>query len=184
MDVMEAIKGRRSIRQYKNQDISDADINYVLEAARWAPSWANTQCFEFIIVRDTELKRRLADTLPEMNPARPAFFQAPVVIVACAQKQKSGYFKGAPATEKGDWLMFDTALALQNLTLAAYSRGLGTVHIGLFDAQKVKELLKVPAAVEVVELVPLGIPAEEGRTPKRRELTDLVFYNYYGERRP
>ncbi len=182
MEVMEAIKGRRSIRKYKEQDISNEDINFVLEAARWAPSWANTQCFEFIIVRNTELKKRLADTLPEMNPARPAFSQAPVVIVACAQKQKSGYFKGTPATDKGDWLMFDTALALQNLTLAAYSRGLGTVHVGLFDAQKVREILKVPTPVEVVELLPLGIPDEEGRAPKRRELTEFVFYNNYGER--
>jgi nitroreductase len=183
MELMEAIKGRRSIRKYKLQDISDEDISLVLEAARWAPSWANTQCFEFIIVRDAELKMRLAETLSEMNPARPAFSQVPVVIVACAQKQKSGFFKGTPATEKGDWLMFDTALALQNLTLAAYSRGVGTVHIGLFDAQKVKEILKVPASIEVVELIPLGIPDEEGRPPKRREITEFTFYNYYGERR-
>jgi nitroreductase len=182
MELMEAIKGRRSIRKYKQQEVSDEDISYILEAARWAPSWANTQCFEFIIVRDAELKKRLAETLPEMNPARPALSQVPVVIVACAQKQKSGFFKGTPATEKGDWLLFDTALALQNLTLAAHSRGLGTVHIGMFDSGRVKEILNVPASVEVVELIPLGIPDEEGRPPKRRDAAEFVFYNYYGDR--
>jgi nitroreductase len=106
----------------------------------------------------------------------------PVVIVACAQKEKSGFFKGTPATDKGDWLMFDTALALQNLTLAAYSRGLGTVHVGFFDAQKVKEILNIPAHIAAVELIPLGIPDEEGRTPKRRDVAEFVFYNYYGVR--
>ncbi len=183
MELMEAIKGRRSIRKYKQQDISDEDINNILEAARWAPSWANTQCFEFIIVRDAELKKRLSETLPEMNPARPAFAQVPAVIVACAQKERSGYFKGAPATDKGDWLMFDTGLALQNLTLAAYSRGLGTVHIGMFDARRAKEILSVPASVEVVELIPLGVPDEEGRPPKRRPCEEFVFYDTYGTKR-
>jgi nitroreductase len=183
MDVMEAIKGRRSIRAYKQATVSDEDIQYIMEAARWAPSWANTQCFECIIVRDAELKKRLAETLPDMNPARPAFLQVPVVIAACAQKQKAGFFKGNAATDKGDWLMFDTALALQNLTLAAYSRGLGTVHVGLFNAQQVKDILKVPAGVEVVELIPLGVPDEEGRTPKRRPCEEFIFENYYGTRR-
>ncbi len=142
MEVMEAIKGRRSIRKYKQAAVSDEDLQFILEAARWAPSWANTQCFEFIVVRDFELRKRLAETLPEANPARPAFAQVPVVIVACAHKEKAGYFKAAPATDKGDWLMFDTALALQNLTLAAYSRGLGTVHVGFFDTREGKRDFK------------------------------------------
>ena len=180
---MEAIKGRRSIRQYKQAAVSDEDLQFILEAARWAPSWANTQCFEFIMVRDFELRKRLAETLPGGNPAIPAFTQTPVVIVACAHKEKAGYFKAAPATDKGDWLMFDTALAVQNLTLAAYSLGLGTVHVGFFDTAKVKEILNVPATVEVVELLPLGVPDEEARPPKRRAVEEFVFYDQYGARR-
>jgi nitroreductase len=183
MEVMEAIKGRRSIRKYRQTPVTDEALNVILEAARWAPSWANTQCFECIVVRDPELRKRLAETLPEGNPARPAFEQAPVVIVACAQKGKSGFFKGTPATDKGDWLMFDTALALQNLTLAAHAQGLGTVHVGFFDTQKVKEILQVPPAIEVVELLPLGVPDEEGRLTKRRAVEEFVFHDQYGSRR-
>jgi nitroreductase len=183
MDVMEAIKGRRSIRKYRTDPVSDAALNTILEAARWAPSWANTQCFEFIVVRDPELRKSLAGTLPEGNPASPAFEQAPVVIVACAQKEKSGFFKGRPATDKGDWLMFDTALALQNLTLAAHAQGLGTVHVGFFDDRKVKEILNIPPAIAVVELLPLGVPDEEGRLTKRRALEEFVFNDKYGRRR-
>jgi nitroreductase len=183
MDVMEAIKGRRSIRKYKPDPVSDEDISALIEAARWAPSWANTQCFECIVVRDFELRKSLAETLPPGNPAIAAFTQAPVVLVACAQKQKSGFFKGTAVTDKGDWLMFDTALALQNLTLAAHARGLGTVHVGFFDAARVKEIMQIPAAVEAVELLPLGVPDEEGRPPKRKEPEELVFFDQYGERR-
>ena len=183
MELMEAIKGRRSIRKYKADAPSDEDLNFILEAARWSPSWANTQCWEFIIVRDAETKKKLAETLPEKNPARPAIGQAPVVIAACALKEKAGYFKGNPATDKGDWLLFDTALALQNLTLAAHSRGLGTVHVGFFDSRKAEEILKVPSITAVVELLPLGYPDEEARVTPRKQIDDFVFYESYGEKR-
>jgi nitroreductase len=184
MELIDAIKGRRSIRKYKPGNISDAHLNLILEAARWAPSWANTQCWEFIIVKDRQMKELLAETMPQGNPARPAFSQAPIIIVACAQKGKAGYFKGQPGTSKGDWLMFDTALALQNLTLAAYALGLGTVHVGYFDAQKAAQMLKVPSQVEVVELVPLGVPDEEAKPPKRKQIQEFLFYNYYGQQTP
>ena len=136
MDVITAITGRRSIRKYKGDPVEDSDLEEVLEAARWAPSWANTQAWEIIIVKDPETKRKLADTLPAANPARSSFGEAPIVIVACARRGKAGYFKGNAVTDKGDWYMFDVALALQNLTLAAYARGLGTVLVGFFDANK------------------------------------------------
>jgi nitroreductase len=182
MELMEAIKGRRSIRKYKADAPSDEDLNFILEAAQWAPSWANTQCWEFIIVRDAETKQKLAETLPEKNPARPAIGQAPVVIAACALKEKAGYFKDKPATDKGDWLLFDTALALQNLTLAAYSRGLGTVHVGFFDSQKAEEILKVPASAAVVELLPLGYPDGEAKVTPRKQIEDFVFFDCYGKK--
>lgn len=181
MELMEAIKSRRSIRKYKPDDISDQDLAFMLEAARWAPSWANTQCWEFIMVKDPAIKGRLAETLPNINPARPAFSQAPLVIAACAQRAKSGYYKGKPCTDKGDWFLFDTALALQNLTLAACALGLGTVHVGLFNAQEAAEILKVPSHVAVVELIPIGIPDQEVKPPQRKQIKEFLFYNCYGQ---
>lgn len=180
MDLMEAIKGRRSIRKYKSTVPSDKDIGVILGAARWAPSWANTQCWELILVKDPAVKQQLAATLPEKNPARQAFSQAPVIIAACAHKEKAGYFKGSPGTDKGDWFMFDVALALQNLTLAAHALGLGTVHVGFFDARTAGELLGVPSGVAVVELLPLGYPDEQPAATSRRPIEDSVFYESYG----
>jgi len=182
MNVIEAIKGRRSIRKYKPDSVSDKALEAVLDAARWAPSWANTQCVRWVVVRDADTKARLADTLSTANPAANAMRAVPVVLVACAETGTSGCKGGQPRTDKGDWFMFDTALAVQNLTLAAHELGLGTVQVGLFDARKVEELLQVPSGVRVVELIPLGHPAEQPRGPGRKELSDIVFHEKYGQR--
>lgn len=182
MEVMEAIKTRRSIRHYKPDTVTEEQINIVLEAARWAPSWANTQCWRFIIVRNDAKKANLADTLTSWNPARSAIKRAPVVIVACAELGKSGFYQDMPSTDKGDWYMFDVALAMQNLTLAAHSLGLGTVHVGAFDTQKVARILNVPQGVAIVEMMPLGYPEREGKLSPRKELSELTFYESYGQR--
>ena len=69
MDVLEAIKGRRSIRKYKPDPISDEMLGTVLEAVRWSPSWANTQCWEVIVIREPEIKAKVSEILPPGNPA-------------------------------------------------------------------------------------------------------------------
>jgi nitroreductase len=183
MDVMQAIKGRRSIRKYKTDPVSDKDVDTILEAARWAPSWANTQCWRFVVVRDPQLKRKLADTLKlKENRSTAAVRDAPVVIVACAELGKSGYRSGTIATDKGDWFMFDTALAMQNLTLAAHAIGLGTVHLGLFDAKEVARILDVPDGAVVVEMTPLGYPDEQPIVPRRKELSEIVSKDRFDKR--
>ena len=180
MDVLEAIKTRRSIRKYKTTPVDDRTLEQVLEAAQWAPSWANTQCWRFIVVRDTGIRTQLAETLSSNNPATDAILNAPLVIVACAQIKRSGHYHGEPSTDKGDgWLMFDTGLAMQNLVLAAHALGLGTVHVGAFDAKKAEEALGVPEGYCVVEMTPLGYPDQEAKTPPRKELSEIVLYEKF-----
>jgi nitroreductase len=77
--------------------------------------------------------------------------------------------------------MFDVALAMQNMVLAAHAMGLGTVHVGLFDAAQVAQLLNVPDEFAVVEMTPLGYPAAEGKPPQRKELAEIVFYESWGK---
>jgi nitroreductase len=183
MEVLEAIKTRRGIRRYKPHGVPEEKLNIVLEAGRWAPSWKNTQCWRFVVVKDREKKSKLAETLTPDNPAISAIKEAPVLIVACAELGKSGFFDGRAATDKGDWYMFDVALAMQNLALAAHSLGLGTVHVGAFDARKAAEILDVPPGVAVVEMAPLGYPAQEVKAPSRKKLSELVFWESYGQGR-
>jgi nitroreductase len=176
MDVFEAIKGRRSIRKYESDPVPDAVLNEVLEAVRWAPSWANTQCWEVIVIREPEIKAKVAEALPPTNPALSALRDAPVLLVFCAIRNCSGFKRGEVTTDKGDWFMFDIGLAMENLCLAAHSLGLGTVIIGLFDAKKAESLLGVPENVSVVAMSPLGYPQGEISGPKRKELADFVFF--------
>ena len=179
MDLMEAIKGRRSIRKYKPDPVSEGALEKVMEAVKWSPSWANTQCWEVIVVKDPNVKSQLADTLTATNPARSSMTEAPLVIVLCGKKGVSGFKKGQVATVKGDWLMFDAGIATQSLCLAAHGQGLGTVIIGLFDHKKAEEILGVPQNVEVVAMTPLGHPATEGSAPKRKDFSEFVFTDRY-----
>ena len=186
LEVVEAIRTRRSIRKYRSEPVDDKTLEMVLEAARWAPSWKNNQCWRFIVVRDSGIRSRLADTLTSLSPvnvASEAIKEAPVLIVACAELGKSGYSSrepDRPATDKGDWYMFDVALAMQNLVLAAHSLGLGTVHVGLFDAKEAARILDVPDGFCVVSMTPLGYPDEQPEARPRKELSEIVFHDKYG----
>lgn len=179
MDLMDAIKRRRSIRKYKPDPVPEEALRIILEAVRWSPSWANTQCWEVILVEDPRMKSGLADTLIATNPARSSMTEAPMVVVLCGKKGVSGFKKGEATTVKGDWLMFDTGIAMQSLCLAAHGLGLGTVVVGLFDHKKAEEILGVPPDREVVAITPLGYPAAESATPKRKEISEFVFREKY-----
>lgn len=184
MDVMQAIRNRRSVRHYRPDPVKPEDLQAVLEAARLAPSWANTQCWRFIVVRDPATKVQLAGACLQQfgNPATAAITEAPVVIAACAETGRSGYKRGQVTTDKGDWFMFDVGIAMQNLVLAAYSLGLGTVHVGLVDAARAAEILGLPPGTVFVEMMPLGYPNEEPRVVPRKDLSEIVFYERYGQK--
>jgi nitroreductase len=186
MDILQAIRERRSIRRYKPDPISDVVLEKVLEAARWAPSWKNTQCQRFLVVRDKGTKNKLADALiadPKIGPTNPsdmAIRIAPVVVVAFAQMGLSGYNNGKLDTDKGEnWYLFDVGLAMQNLMLAAHALGLATVPAGLSDATKVAKILNIPDGYQVVTMTPLGYPDVEPKDRPRKELAEVVYYEKF-----
>lgn len=180
METLECIAQRRSVRKFTDKEISNEQLKELMQAARYAPSWANTQCWEFIIVRDTTIKEKLAETLAEGNPARKAALSAPVLLVACGKLGTSGFYKGTAATSKGDnWYLYDVGLATQNISLAAHAIGLGSVILGLFDADAAGKILNLPDSVKVVSLMPLGVPVKESKAPPRKPLCEFVFSNQY-----
>jgi len=178
-DLMDSIKGRRSIRKYQDKGVSEDLLNQILESVQWAPSWANTQCWEVIVVKDQGVKEALAEVVPKSNPARKHFAEAPLILVLCGKLGSSGYYGGKVTTQFGDWFMFDLGLAAQNICLTAHSLGLGTVIAGLFDHKKAKEVLGVPEGYELVSLIPLGYPAHDSSAPKRREIRDFTHYDKF-----
>ena len=167
MDFMDVIKKRRSIRKYKSDPVPEQDIEYILEAARLSPSWANSQCWKFVVVNDPEVKAELA------KAGNGWIANAPVVIAACADPTRPG--------TKGDqeYYMLDIGISMQQLILAAADKGLGTCWIGAFDESVARSALGVPENIRVVALTPLGQPDEEPAPRPRKTLEEISCYNKY-----
>lgn len=184
MDVLEAIRKRRTIRVYKASPVDEKTLDTILEAGRLAPSWGNSQTWRFVVVKDTSVITQIAE-----NAVRPgnrgmnAVKTAPIVIAACAELNKAGYRDGQPATDKGGyWYMFDAGLALENMVLAAESFGLGTLFIGGMDAKKAESILGVPQGYACVILMVLGYPDEQPEARPRKEAAEVVFKDKFGAR--
>jgi nitroreductase len=178
-DVMSTIKGRRSIRRYQDKPVPDDHLQKVLEAVQWSPSWANSQCWELIVVKDRAGKEKLKEVLPGSNPALKAMTEAPIIIALCGKLRSSGFYKDQATTKFGDWFMFDLGIAAQSLCLTAHHLGLGTVIVGLLDHEKAKKVLGVKEGYEVLALIPLGYPAKDSAAPKRREIDEFVHYEKF-----
>jgi nitroreductase len=180
MDVFDAMATRRSVRKYLPDPVGEEDLARILEAGRQAASWANTQCWEIVVIRDPAAKEKLAATVTEGNPARGAITAAPLVLAACGRLRRSGFKGGQATTVHGDWMLFDVALFLANVTHAAHALGYGTVHVGLFDHAAAEAVLAAPEDIRVIELMPLGRPAGPLRAgPPRRPLTEFLHHERF-----
>ena len=182
-DCIEIIHGRRSIRRYLSKEIPDETLQTVLEAARWSPSWANTQCWELVLVSDQKLKQDMQGTLSDRNPSTNAVVDAPVLIALCGKLKSSGYYNGTDPTKFGDWFMFDLGIICQTLCLAAHAAGLGTVVVGLFDHDKAGKIINLPEGHEVVALIPMGYSDQQPSPPKRKEVAEFCHNNTFGSER-
>jgi len=178
-EIIEIINARRSVRKYEEKEVPEEVLNSVLEAVRWSPSWANTQCWELVVIKDKTIRENLKETILPKNPATNAITQAPVLLAVCGKLKSSGFYNNTVTTKFGDWFMFDLGLFTQTLCLAARALGLGTVVVGLFDHDKAKRIIKVPEGYELVALVPLGYPAKISSAPQRREILEFVHFNTF-----
>lgn len=181
MDLFEAIRTRRSIRRFTDRPVEEEKLQALLEAMRHAPSWANLQCWKFIVVKDSAVRERISElTYVESffsplgyktNPAKKGVAEAPVVIVACADPSRSGNIWGQ------QYYLADVGIAAQSLMLAARALGLGTVFVGVFDEEALRGLLGIPSPIRVVGIFPVGYPMEEktGGSP-RKAMEEIVSY--------
>lgn len=173
MDVLQAIKGRRSIRAFKSRDVPPEMVEKLIDAARWAPSAGNIQPWEFIVVRKTEIQKRLAEAALNQT----FIMEAPVVIVACADQNRSS--RGYGRRGKNLYCIQDTAAAIQNIHLAAYSLGLGTCWVGAFREEQAKKALDIPEGRRPVAIIPVGYPAESPKPRDRRPVNQIVHYETF-----
>jgi nitroreductase len=170
MDVLDAIRTRKSVRRYLNKTVEEDKLLAVLEAGRLAPSASNRQEWRFIIVKDTETKKKLAEAANSQSFVA----EASAVIAACAETDEHVMSCGQACYP------IDVAIALDHISLAAVELGLGTCWIGAFDESKVKQILKVPVEVRVVALMPLGYPYDSSVVNKKRlPLNEIVKYEHW-----
>lgn len=178
-DFMDILRGRRSIRKYKSEPVPEKALTAVLEAVRWSQSWANTQCWELVVVTDKTIREQLQAAVPKGNPSVKAVVDAPVLLAVCAELKRAGFYKGNAASKFGDWFMFDLGIVTQNIALTAHAHGLGTVVVGLINHDACKEALGVPEGFELVSLMPLGYPDEVPPAPPRREISVFTHYDKF-----
>lgn len=169
MEFMDVVRKRRSIRRYKPDPVPEEEIKYIMEAARLAPSWANTQCWHFVVVTDAAVKEKLG----QAANGNKWMIRAPVIIVACADPEKPGM-----RDDLANYLV-DIGIAVEHLVLAATDRGLGTCWVGAFREDMIKEALGVPNNIRVVECIPIGYPAQEPPPRSRKSLEEVFSYNHY-----
>jgi nitroreductase len=206
MNVSEAIRKRRSIRKFKPDPIPEEKIRLLLESARLAPSGTNTQPWRFIVVKDDDTKRELQEAAHNQRHIK----SAPVIIVCCADLKafkefpervdeliESGalpertrevfipYLKKGMSTVTKDALMIaaaaNVAIAVEHIVLQAVEIGLGTCWVRWYEDNKIKEILDIPKHVEVMALLPVGVPDEEPSQRPRQELNKIVYSETYGE---
>ncbi len=166
MEFWELISKRYSVRAYKPDPVEEEKLQRVLEAARLAPTAANRQPFQLVVIhtagREAELQRIYQ---------RGWFTDAPLILCACAIPAE-GWVRmdGKPYTD------VDVAIAMDHLILTATTLGLGTCWIAAFDPKAAREVLGLPDEVEPVVFTPLGYPADQPRAKKRKPLSELVRY--------
>lgn len=182
MELQEAILKRRSVRKFTEDVVTDEELRQIFETVRWSPSWANTQVWEFIVVRDKALIEKVTGTYVEKNPATKCSLTASALIVVCAKTGISGCYGGEEVTAIHNWYMFDSGIAVQTLCLKAHELGLGTVVVGLMDHKGCEKILAVPEGHKVVAVIPIGRPAAPPREgPLRKPISEIVYLNSFNK---
>ena len=166
MDVMTAIKGRRSVRNFTGESVDKDTLLKLLEAAVWAPSGGNGQTWRFVVITDTAMMKKI-------KMVSPGLLGDPPAVIVIAQDMALAQHKGGKMGPKSITKM-DSAIASQNIMLAAYEMGLGTCVIASFHPGAVAKLLAMPENIQPHLLVSVGHPDADPPPPAR--LLEEVFW--------
>jgi nitroreductase len=175
--VLDAIRRRRTVLRFESTPVEEKEIEAILEAGRWAPSWLNKQPWNFIVIKDQKTKEELSEVVPTTFVQ--GLREAPLCVVVTVDAGTDEYH----FVEAG-------AVASQNMALAAHSLGLQSSWIGVFDVKsqknsaeaKVKKMLDIPKSYHVISLLPMGHVKSEIPRKDRKELRQIVFQEKFGNR--
>ena len=170
MEYSELIAARYSVRAYRQEPVEDEKLQLILEAARLAPTAANRQPFQLVVMRTAGREAEIGRIY-----RRPWFVQAPLVIAVCAISSQAWVRE----SDRFNARLIDAAIVADHLILAAANLGLGTCWIAAFDVEAARSVLRLPAEAEPVIFTPLGYPADLPGPKIRKPLSDLVRYEHW-----
>ncbi len=166
MEFFDLIKKRYSVRAYESKEVEQEKLEKVLEAAKLAPTAANRQPFQILVIKTKGREQELKQIY-----GRDWFVEAPLVICICAQPPAAW-----SRMDGKNYADVDATIAMDHLILAAADLGLGTCWIAAFNPKASREILGLPLDVEPIAFTPLGYPADEPKKKKRKDLSDLVRF--------
>ena len=179
MEALKCIETRRSVRKFKDEALDHEVLEAVVKEASFAPSWKNSQVVRYVVVENQEIKSKIAnDAVLGFTYNTGTIEKAAALVVVTMIHGRSGFEKdGSYTTSKEDrWEMFDAGIATQTFCLAAHEKGIGSVIMGIFDEDKVAELISLEEGRKVAALIAVGYPDEEPAQPKRKEVGELVRF--------
>ena len=167
MEFLELVKNRYSVRAYKSTPVEEDKLKQILEVARLAPTGANRQSFQLIVIHTAGKEEEL-----RLIYDKPWFVQAPVIICACATT-----IQGQPFREGGSYR--DVAIVMDHLILAATSLGLGTCWIGAFNPDTARDILGLPAEAKPIVFATIGYSNDQPRPKTRKPIDELIRYEHW-----
>lgn len=170
--IIDVILERRSIRNFKQEELPKEVLLKLVEAARWAPSGSNLQQWYFIIVNNKDILEQISSFSPGL------LGQPPSIVVFCSDKKTA--FEKAGELGKGVLSLMDIAMAAENLMLQATKEGLGTCAVRSFNARVVKKILALPEHISPELIVSIGYAAKEVKVPMKKMLKEICFFNKWG----
>lgn len=168
MDVLTAIKNRRSVRRFLSKEIPKEAVDVLKDAIIWAPSAGNLQSRRFYFIFNDEIKRDIVNAAIHQT----FIAQAPLVIVACAD-----LLIGRSYGKRGEdlYCIQDVACSIENMMLAAYSLNLASVWVGAFHEDGIAKVLDMPSNLRPVAIVPVGYPAHNPAPPRRLDKDEAIL---------
>jgi nitroreductase len=172
MHVKEAIEKRKSIRRFKEKKVPNKIIKEAIDAARRAPSGHNLQPWHFVVVKNKESLREFK----EQNVFKQEkFYQAPVVIVCCTEKE--AYSPDSIKKHEVEMPLINLSLASAFLVLRATELGLGTCFVAWVDKEKIKKILDIPEDKVIPYIIVMGYPDEKPKPRGRKEMKEIMSFD-------
>ena len=172
METRTAIRKRRSIKKFLKKDVSMSAVFEALDCGRWAPTAADAQAWEFVIVKEDKNKKKVAKIA-----GQDWLSGAPILVVLCVNLDRARYFVKEQVEES---VLLEAGAVAQNIMLAARDMGIGSGFVGFFNKGELRHMLKCPESVIPVGIIPIGYPAEV-KDSKRAPLVSFIHVEEFGK---